>query len=74
MIVNDTHGPCQCVALDNFAQLVPPFLAELLGVVEYFVVLIGRQDDGGRIHRPGQTAASGFVTAGLDDTFMKTGE
>ena len=62
---DDTHGPRQCVTLDDGAQLLSLAVGELLRVVELLVVIVGRQDDRCGIHTTCQTTAPSFVASSL---------
>ena len=62
---SDAYAPSQSHAFYLFAQRVAHRRRELLGVVEQFVLIVGRQNNCGGLHAACQAAATGFVAAGF---------
>lgn len=67
------YGPGHGIRLNDLAQGIAAMGRQLLAVVEPLVVIVGRQDDGRRKHRTGQTTATGFVASGLGLNFAEMG-
>ena len=63
---NNSHRPCHSIALDNLAQLLATLVRQLLGVVEFVVLIAFGEDNGSSIHTACQTATSCFITACLN--------
>ena len=68
--VDHTDRPRQGILLDDRAQGTPPGIGQLFRIVEQFVVIVRRKDHGGSIDRTGQTAATGFVATGLEQSHL----
>ena len=64
------YGPSHGVALNHFAQSIALVWGELLGVVEDFVVIVGRQNHGRRIDITGQAPTPGFIHTCLNEAFL----
>ena len=65
--------PCECLTLDNLAQLVTPTLGHLLRVVEQRMVEIGRKDYRSGKYRACETAASRLIASRLYKFALKCG-
>lgn len=68
---DDAHSPRYGIALNLLAQTIALLRCELLGVVEHFVVIVGRQDDRRRIHAACKTASASFVTSCLHNVRLE---
>ena len=62
---NNAHRPGNGIALHLFAQGIAPLFAELLGIVEFGILVVGGQNNGGSKHTSRQTATAGLVTSGF---------
>ena len=60
---NNPHRPCQRFFLNDFAQGIPLFFGQLLGIVQQFVLKIFGKNNGCGIDSTGKAAAPRFVTS-----------
>ena len=64
------HRPSDGLTFDDGAQQVALPLGELLRIIEQRMRKVGRQDDGGRKDRPGQTTTPRLVTPRLQKVVL----
>ena len=56
-------GVCQSITFNDLSQQIPLAFRKLLGIIDFFVGVIIREDDGGGAYRTSKTAAAYFITA-----------
>ena len=62
---NDTYSPCHGIPLYDLAQLMTFLVGELLGIVQFFILVIRRKNHSRRIDTACQTATTGLIATGL---------
>ena len=67
---HDAQCPGNGVALDFLAERIALLGGELLGVVQQWILVVFRKDDGCGIDTAGEASTSRFVATCLDEVFM----
>ena len=70
---DDAHSPIHCVMLNFFPELIAHLLVELLGIIEPFILVVGRKDDRSGIHASCQASSSCLVASSFYDVFIQIG-
>ena len=71
---DNADSPGYGIALDYLAQGIAPLLGELLGVVEVWIAVVGREDDSGCIYTASKTTSSGLIATSLYQRGMIKGK
>ena len=67
---DDTYCPCNSITLDNLTQLFTPFVRQLLGIIQFFVLIILRKDDSSGIDTASQTTSTSLIATSLNLSFV----
>ena len=63
---DNPHSPCHSITLNDLSQLLALLGRKLFRVIEQRIVVVTRQDDGGRVDAACQATATSLVTTGLN--------
>jgi hypothetical protein len=62
LVIHHADGISYCVLADVISQQIAVSSADLLGVIQFRVEIIVRQNNGSCYYRTSQTSSAGFVT------------